>query len=62
MLPAAETADRTSLKTFVERVRSGDVRALARAITAIENDSAQAYQLMKALFPHSGNATVIGLT
>src|SRR5438067_2048283 len=62
MLPAAETADRTSLKSFVERVRSGDVRALARAITAIENDSAQAYQLMKALFPHSGNATVIGLT
>jgi len=62
MLPAAETVDRTSLKTFVERVRSGDVRALARAITAIENDSAQAYQLMKALFPHSGNATVIGLT
>jgi len=62
MLPAAETVDRTSLKTFVKRVRSGDVRALARAITAIENDSAQAYQLMKALFPHSGNATVIGLT
>ena len=62
MLPAAETVDRTSLTSFVERVRSGDVRALARAITAIENDSAQAYQLMKALFPHSGNATVIGLT
>ncbi|PYY14949.1 MAG: methylmalonyl Co-A mutase-associated GTPase MeaB [Acidobacteria bacterium] len=40
----------------------GDVRALARAITAIENDSAQASQLMKALFPHSGKATVIGLT
>lgn len=52
----------TSLTTFVERVRSGDVRSLARAITAIENDSAQASQLMKALFPHSGKATVIGLT
>ena len=62
MLPATESVDRTSLITFVERVRSGDVRALARAITAIENDSAQASQLMKALFPHSGKATVIGLT
>jgi LAO/AO transport system kinase len=52
----------TGLDSFVERIRSGDVRALARAITAIENDSAQSLQLMKALFPHSGNASVIGLT
>ncbi|MFL6438574.1 MAG: methylmalonyl Co-A mutase-associated GTPase MeaB [Terriglobales bacterium] len=52
----------TGLDSFVERIRSGDVRALARGITAIENDSAQSLQLMKALFPHSGNATVIGLT
>src|SRR5437016_5408717 len=48
--------------TFVERIRSGDVRALARAITAIENDHAQALRLMKAIFPHSGRANVIGLT
>src|SRR3954470_8914323 len=52
----------TGLDSFVERIRSGDVRALARAITAIENDSAQSLQLMKALFLYSGNATVIGLT
>ena len=63
MLPPAETLNQSaSLTTFVDRVRLGDVRALARAITAIENDSAQASQLMKALFPHSGKATVIGLT
>jgi LAO/AO transport system kinase len=52
----------TGLDSFVERIRSGDVRALARAITAIENDAAQSLQVMKALFPHSGNASVIGLT
>jgi LAO/AO transport system kinase len=51
-----------TLDDFVSRIRSGDVRALARAITAIENDSAQSLQLMKALFSHSGNALVIGLT
>ena len=63
MLSPAETfTQNASLTTFVERIRSGDVRALARAITAIENDSAQASQLMKSLFPYSGNATVIGLT
>jgi LAO/AO transport system kinase len=54
--------DASALDSFVERVRSGDVRALARAISAIEDDSAQAYRLMKALFPFSGHATVIGLT
>src|SRR5947207_6694332 len=64
MLSPAETLNQRapSLTTFVGHVRSGDVRALARAITAIENDSAQASQLMKALFPYSGKARVIGLT
>src|SRR5438105_11575768 len=63
-MAAIHTDNRTpkALDGFVQRVRSGDVRALARAITAIENDSAQASQLMKALFLYSGNATVIGLT
>jgi LAO/AO transport system kinase len=64
MATSTETQNHTtaSLDSFVERVRSGDVRALARAISAIEDNSAQASQLMKALFRHSGHATVIGLT
>src|SRR5438105_5404469 len=63
-MAAIHTDNRTpkALDGFVQRVRSGDVRALARAITAIENDSAQSLHLMKALFPHSGRATVIVLT
>ncbi|MBV9074998.1 MAG: methylmalonyl Co-A mutase-associated GTPase MeaB [Acidobacteria bacterium] len=52
----------SSIASFVERVRAGDVRALSRAISAIEDNSEQATHLLKALFPHSGNATVIGLT
>jgi LAO/AO transport system kinase len=47
---------------FVERIRAGDVRALSRAISAIEDGSGQGTHLLKALFPFSGNATVIGLT
>jgi LAO/AO transport system kinase len=64
MPASSETQDHTttSLDSFVKRVRSGDVRALARAISTIEDNSAQASQLMKALFRHSGHATVIGLT
>jgi GTPase len=47
---------------WVERVRSGDVRALARVISAIEDGQPEAITLLKALFPHSGRAQVIGLT
>jgi LAO/AO transport system kinase len=46
----------------VERVRSGDVRAVARAISAIEDSTAESQQLLQALFPHSGHAHVIGMT
>ena len=61
-LVQSESPTEGAADSFVERIRSGDVRALARAITAIENDSAQAFRLMKSLFPYSGGATVIGLT
>ena len=57
-----EKPSASALEGFVERIRSGDVRALARAISAIEDDSAHAVRLMKALFRYSGNAIVIGLT
>jgi LAO/AO transport system kinase len=43
-------------------LRSGDARALARAITVIEDHTPEAYELLKALFPHSGKARVVGLT
>ena len=46
----------------MEVLRTGDVRALARAISAVENRSAGSSDLLKALFPHSGRARVIGLT
>lgn len=44
------------------KILSGDLRALARAATAIENRSPQAETLLKELFPHTGKATVIGIT
>jgi LAO/AO transport system kinase len=47
---------------WVERVRSGDVRSLARAISAIENSAPESVELLKALFPFSGKARIIGLT
>jgi len=48
--------------TLISAVCSGDVRALARAISIVENRAAGWSDLLKALFPHSGRARVIGLT
>jgi LAO/AO transport system kinase len=52
----------TDIQSWVERVRAGDVRAVARAISAIEDGTAESQQLLQALFPHSGRAHVIGVT
>jgi len=43
-------------------LRSGDARALARAISAIENRSPGWCDLLKFAFPYTGSARVIGLT
>lgn len=51
-----------NVQTWVERIRRGDVRSLARAISAIEDARPESLALLKALFPSSGHARVIGLT
>jgi LAO/AO transport system kinase len=50
------------IQSLIAPLRAGDVRALARAITAVENRAPGCSELLKALFPHSGRARVIGLT
>ena len=52
----------SSISSLVDDIRSGNPRALARAITAVENRSEGSGELLKALFPHTGRAQVIGLT
>src|SRR5271170_2229328 len=47
---------------WIAKLRSGDARALARAISIVENRAAGWSDLLKALFPHTGKARVIGLT
>ncbi len=51
-----------TVSNWVERIRLGDVRALARAISTIEDGRPESLELLKALFPFSGRARVIGLT
>ena len=43
-------------------MRAGDPRALARAISVVENRSPGWSELLKAIFPYSGRARILGLT
>jgi len=46
----------------LEAVRQGNVRALARTITEIENGSLRAVDLLKALYPQTGRSRIVGVT
>jgi LAO/AO transport system kinase len=50
------------IQQSVSHLRSDDPRALARAISTVENHTPGWLDLVKALFPYSGNAPTIGLT
>jgi|SRR5579883_529533 LAO/AO transport system kinase len=50
------------ISQLVERLRAGDVRALARAISLVENDGPLSRDLLSACFPHTGRAIRIGIT
>jgi LAO/AO transport system kinase len=43
-------------------VRAGDTRAVARAITLVEDALPEARALLAALFPHAGGSLVVGVT
>jgi len=45
-----------------EQVGSGEIRAISRAITAIENHAPEAEPLLKALFSQTGTAYLTGIT
>lgn len=47
---------------LAERLRAGEVRALARAITLVENEAPEAAALLGACFPHTGKALRVGIT
>ena len=52
----------SDIQSLIERVRAGEPRALARAISAVENRDSAANDLLRALFPYTGKGRVIGLT
>jgi LAO/AO transport system kinase len=49
-------------ESLAEGVRDGDRRALARAISLVENGDPLAYELVRDLYPHTGGSYAIGVT
>ncbi|HLK05853.1 MAG TPA: methylmalonyl Co-A mutase-associated GTPase MeaB [Candidatus Acidoferrum sp.] len=50
------------IESWAQQVRAGEVRAVSRAITAIENHAPDSESLLKNLFPHTGAAYLSGIT
>ena len=50
------------IKQMVSDIVKGDIRSVARGITWIENEKAQKEKLIDALYEHTGQAKVIGIT
>ncbi len=61
-LTSAQPKHFQEAESLVERLRAGDVRALARAISLVENNSAAGTAVLSACFPYTGGALRIGLT
>lgn len=47
---------------LARRVLAGERRALARAMTLVENQTAAGRDLVRALYPHTGHAHTVGIT
>ena len=52
----------SAVQDWAGKVCSGDVRSISRAITAIENHSPEADELLRLLFPQTGKAYLTGIT
>jgi LAO/AO transport system kinase len=55
-------ARRQTAADLAQRLLAGDKRALARAISLVENDDPEGWALVRAVYPRTGRASVVGFT
>ncbi|HTN25090.1 MAG TPA: methylmalonyl Co-A mutase-associated GTPase MeaB, partial [Solirubrobacteraceae bacterium] len=48
--------------SLAQRLLDGDRRALARAITLVEDDDPAGWDLVREVYPRTGRATIVGVT
>jgi LAO/AO transport system kinase len=58
----AETSSKGTEASLADRLIAGDKRALARGITLVENDDPAGWELVRAVYPKTGNARIVGFT
>jgi LAO/AO transport system kinase len=56
-MPTARTA-----AELTDKLLAGDKRALARAISLVENDDPEGWALVREVYPRTGNASIVGFT
>jgi LAO/AO transport system kinase len=49
-------------QSLAQRLLAGDKRALARAITLVEDDDPEGWELVREVYPHTGSAAIVGFT
>ena len=52
----------TATGDLLARARSGDKRSIARLVSVLENDEPGAAEAMRALYPETGRAQIVGIT
>jgi LAO/AO transport system kinase len=52
----------TEAESLAQRLLTGDKRALARAITLVEGDDPEGWEIVREIYPQTGNAAIIGFT
>jgi LAO/AO transport system kinase len=57
-----KSSSNSGVHELADRVRGGELRALARAISVVEDRTPESTELLRALFPFSGKAVLLGLT
>jgi LAO/AO transport system kinase len=58
----ADTSRKGKEASLAERLVGGDKRALARGITLVENDDSAGWELVRTVYPRTGNARIVGFT
>ena len=48
--------------SLAQRLLNGDKRALARGISLVEDDEPDGWALVREIYPHTGNAAIVGFT
>jgi LAO/AO transport system kinase len=53
---------KVNLDDMLERLLAGDRRTAARLITWVEDEMEEKHEVMRRIYPHSGQATILGIT